>query len=196
MIVPIGSVVEIQKQKFVVAGYSPFLKKGEILPAYTTVPYPLGYLNPGKTLVFPIDEVDTILARGYEGTGETEIEERKAVESPVPIGTIVRIKGKKKLYMIAGYYPSGGECARQYAGVLYPNGMMTPRDLCLFDGNEIEQEIWRGYLDREAEKLLEALPGFLEESSELVRKICEFVQRVENETKRPEESNEISITMD
>ncbi len=196
MIVPIGSVIEIQKRKFVVAGYSPFLKKGEVLPAYTAVPYPLGYLSMGETLVFPIDEVDAILEEGYEGKQEGKEQETLEKEKLLPVGSIVKIKEKKRLYMIAGFYPSSGEYVRQYAGVTYPNGMMKIQDICMFDGKDIGTVLWKGYLDEEGQVLLEALPEFLEEASGLTREVCDFIKRVEKEKKKPEESNEISIIME
>ncbi len=81
----------------------------------------------------------------------------------LPIGTVVLLKGGKKKLMITGFYVSavGQSQIYDYSGCLYPEGIMSSKENGLFNHDQIDQIIYRGYDSEEEkafkEKLYEAI---------------------------------------
>ncbi len=71
----------------------------------------------------------------------------------LPIGTIVLLKGGKKKLMIPGFYVSaeGYNETFDYCACLYPEGVISSKENGVFNHDQIEQVIYRGY-DSEEEK--------------------------------------------
>lgn len=70
----------------------------------------------------------------------------------LPIGTIVLLKGAKKRLMITGFcsFDEGKkDKAYDYTGCLYPEGIISSKQMALFDHNQIEKVFYLGYQDAE-----------------------------------------------
>lgn len=89
----------------------------------------------------------------------------------LPLGTILTLKEGEKKVMIVGRIQKHEESGKlyDYAGVLYPEGMISSKELYLFYAEDIEylyhigmqdeeEFAFRAYIEKEAEKL-----GILEE---------------------------------
>lgn len=92
----------------------------------------------------------------------------------LPIGTVVRLKGRKMKAMIVGYLmidPSSRELF-DYCAVDFPCGFAYPeRKSFGFDSNEIESVSFNGPMNDETEKCINRL---LEITSELEEeKLCQ-----------------------
>ncbi len=74
-------------------------------------------------------------------------------EKFLPIGTVVLLKGGKKRLMITGYCPMGnGEKAGMvydYAGCIYPEGMIFAENIAAFNHEQIETVYQKGLIDEE-----------------------------------------------
>ena len=72
----------------------------------------------------------------------------------LPIGTVVLLKGGKKKLMITGFFvkAAGHDEIFDYSGCLYPEGIINSKENGLFNHDQIEQVIYRGY-DSEEEKV-------------------------------------------
>lgn len=73
-------------------------------------------------------------------------------EKYLPIGTVVMLKGGTKRVMITGF------CVMQegnkkkmwdYSACLYPEGMLSSRENCLFDHEQIDKVYYLGLIDDE-----------------------------------------------
>ena len=95
-------------------------------------------------------------------------------EQILPIGTVVKLQNSTALLMIAGYLPEG-ESNRgkiwDYSGFLYPIGLRDPKEVYLFDQNQIAEIHALGYQDTEAfgflahmKEMKETMPRPLEEN--------------------------------
>lgn len=70
----------------------------------------------------------------------------------LPIGTVVLLKGAKKRLMITGfcsYDESKKDKAFDYTGCLYPEGIISSKQMALFDHSQIEKIFYLGYSDDE-----------------------------------------------
>lgn len=69
----------------------------------------------------------------------------------LPIGSVVLLKGAQKKIMIIGRFQVSVETKTiyDYAGCLYPEGMMNPKDLFLFQHDDIETIYYMGMQDEE-----------------------------------------------
>lgn len=72
------------------------------------------------------------------------------VKNLLPLGTIVILKGTSKKVMIIGVCPqskndAGETVANDYIGVMYPEGYISADMFMVFDRDNIEQVIQKGY---------------------------------------------------
>ena len=70
----------------------------------------------------------------------------------LPIGTVVLLKGAKKRLMITGFCSFDEEKkdkAYDYTGCLYPEGIITSKQMALFNHNQIDKIYFMGYQDEE-----------------------------------------------
>lgn len=72
----------------------------------------------------------------------------------LPIGSIVKLKGLEKSFMIYGYMQSCGIKEKKildYCAVPYPEGNLDPRFNIAFNRDKIEEVIFCGYEDEKFE---------------------------------------------
>ena len=94
----------------------------------------------------------------------------------LPIGTVVLLKGGKKELMIISYciIPAGdvydkngkvdvGETMFDYAGCVYPEGMITSDQLFAFNHDQIEKVVYKGYETDNQKEISKVLNGGLAE---------------------------------
>lgn len=70
----------------------------------------------------------------------------------LPIGTVVLLKGAKKRLMITGfcsYDEEKKDKAYDYTGCLYPEGIVTNKQMALFNHSQIEKVYHVGLKDQE-----------------------------------------------
>lgn len=78
----------------------------------------------------------------------------------LPIGTVVLLKGAKKRLMITGFcsFDEGKkDKAYDYTGCLYPEGIITSRQMALFNHSQIEKVYHLGLRDEEEKQFKQKL---------------------------------------
>lgn len=78
----------------------------------------------------------------------------------LPIGTVVLLKEAKKRLMITGfcsYDESKKDKAFDYTGCLYPEGIISSKQMALFDHSQIEKIFYLGYSDDEDKSFKKAM---------------------------------------
>ena len=73
-------------------------------------------------------------------------------EKYLPIGTVVRLRDGKKNLMIIGFMTDSSQTNNKvydYIGVLYPEGVLSTDMNFLFDHNQIEEVLFKGYVTEE-----------------------------------------------
>lgn len=84
----------------------------------------------------------------------------------LPIGSIVLLKGGEKRLMINGVMQSEMEQDGRdydYHGILYPEGHIGEQFQYLFNHEDIENVVFRGYEDEERAIFIEKLAEYYEE---------------------------------
>jgi hypothetical protein len=85
------------------------------------------------------------------------------IENLLPIGSIVRLKDSEKRLMVFGIKQSGSsggsDVDADYIGVLYPEGYMGEQYQYLFNHENIEEIVYRGFEDSERDTFLQNLSG-------------------------------------
>ena len=91
----------------------------------------------------------------------------------LPIGTVVLLKGAKKRLMITGFCSfddAKKDKAYDYTGCLYPEGIISSKQMALFNHNQIEKIYYLGLQDQEEksfkEKLNNELKKLIEKQSQ------------------------------
>lgn len=83
------------------------------------------------------------------------------LENLLPIGSIVRLKDSEKRMMVFGIAQTGatdeGEVTADYIGVPYPEGNMGIQYQYLFDHEDIDEIVYRGFEDDARDAFLEQL---------------------------------------
>lgn len=85
------------------------------------------------------------------------------IEDLLPIGSIVLLKGGEKRLMICGVKQSDLENPNKiydYLGVFYPEGHIGKDFQYLFDHEQIDKIIFRGYEDQERKDFFARLASF------------------------------------
>lgn len=81
-------------------------------------------------------------------------------EKYLPIGTVVMLKGGSKRAMITGFCVTGEENKEKmfdYAGCIYPEGVVSSKQILLFDHNQIEAIYHMGLIDDEEKQFKQKL---------------------------------------
>lgn len=81
----------------------------------------------------------------------------------IPIGSVVLLRNAAKKLMIMGYMPynkENPETKYDYAGVLYPEGFLGMQGIFLFNHEDIDDVVFRGYHNPEYDRFMQ----FAEES--------------------------------
>ena len=88
----------------------------------------------------------------------------------LPIGTVVLLKGAKKRLMITGFCSFDEEKkdkAFDYTGCLYPEGIISSKQMALFNHDQIDKVFYLGYSDQEEKIFKQKL---VEELNKLIQK--------------------------
>ena len=90
----------------------------------------------------------------------------------LPIGTVVLLKGGKKRLMITGFCSvdeAKKDKAYDYTGCLYPEGIISSKQMALFNHSQIEKIYFLGYSDQEEkqfkQKLVQELKKIIEKQN-------------------------------
>ena len=78
----------------------------------------------------------------------------------LPIGTVVLLRGAEKILMITGFCSfdeAKKDKAYDYTGCLYPEGIISSKQMALFNHNQIEKVFFLGYSDLEEKKFKQNL---------------------------------------
>lgn len=80
----------------------------------------------------------------------------------LPVGSVVLLKGATKKSVIIGIMQNtvnkeGNVIEHDYVGVMYPEGLLTPETMFLFNHDAITDVIFRGYENPERDELIEKL---------------------------------------
>lgn len=82
-------------------------------------------------------------------------------EKYLPIGSVVLLKGAKKRLMITGFYVKAktgdDDTIYDYSGCLYPEGVISSDENCVFNHDQIDKIYFLGYVDEEEKKFKEDL---------------------------------------
>ena len=81
------------------------------------------------------------------------------VRTLLPIGSVVLLKDTEKRLMIFGIRQTNSETQQNYdyVGVLYPEGNLGEEMRFMFDNDDIQEVVFRGYDDEERHQFLENL---------------------------------------
>ena len=82
----------------------------------------------------------------------------------LPVGTVVLLKEASRPVVIIGYsvVEEGSQDVWDYLGCAYPVGVLSSDKNLLFQSNQIEKILFRGYCDQEGEKFLNLLKQDME----------------------------------
>lgn len=79
---------------------------------------------------------------------------------PLPIGSVIRLAGEEKRYMILGYLRYARNDHTKifdYSGCPYPEGFLSPTDNFVFNHESIKSIYALGYCDQKQERFTELL---------------------------------------
>lgn len=88
----------------------------------------------------------------------------------LPVGTVVLLKGASKKLMITGFCSFDEEKkdkAYDYTGCLYPEGIISSKQMALFNHSQIEKIFFLGYQNEEEKEFKQKL---VEEVNKLIKK--------------------------
>lgn len=94
----------------------------------------------------------------------------------LPIGTVVLLKGAKKRLMITGFcsFDEGKkDKAYDYTGCLYPEGIISSKQMALFNHSQIEKVYYLGLRDEEEKQF----------KQKLVIELNKIIQKQQSENK-------------
>ncbi|MBO5303952.1 MAG: DUF4176 domain-containing protein [Lachnospiraceae bacterium] len=83
----------------------------------------------------------------------------------LPIGSVIWLKEAERALMIFGVKQSNMETGEEYdyIGVIYPEGNMGTDSQFLFQHEDIERVVFRGFEDEQREEFIENLTQFYEQ---------------------------------
>jgi hypothetical protein len=85
----------------------------------------------------------------------------KEIKNILPIGSVVLLKGGSKKLMIYGVMQSDTEGNDyDYIGVLYPEGNIGAQAQFLFQHEDIEEIVFRGYENQERDAFIQKLDNY------------------------------------
>lgn len=88
-------------------------------------------------------------------------------EKFLPIGTVVLLKNATKKIMITGFYvkAEGQGQVFDYTGCIYPEGVISSTQNCVFNHNQIDKIYHIGMIDEEEKKFKEVLKKAIEKEN-------------------------------
>ena len=88
-------------------------------------------------------------------------------EKFLPIGTVVLLKNATKKIMITGFYvkAEGQDHVFDYTGCIYPEGVISSTQNCVFNHNQIDKIYHIGMIDEEEKKFKEVLKKAIEKEN-------------------------------
>ena len=106
-------------------------------------------------------------------------EEVESVDRPLPLGSVVRLRGGKLKLMVVSRAlrvpaANGKQYYFDYGAVAYPNGLVTP-DMAYFQLDAVEEVYHWGYSDDEDMQVLESIHYFLDTHPEIERGSAEVM---------------------
>lgn len=106
-------------------------------------------------------------------------------EKFLPIGSVVLLEGASKRLMIIGFCVTnkngGDDKVYDYAGCLYPEGVISSEETALFNHERIKKVYFKGYSDYENDQFMERLKKALEEDKKEKPKIKEDTEILSTE---------------
>lgn len=81
-------------------------------------------------------------------------------EKFLPLGSVVLLKNATKRLMITGFYvkaDENNEKTYDYVGCLYPEGVISSKENCVFNHEQIDKIFFIGYSDDEEKSFKEKL---------------------------------------
>ena len=81
-------------------------------------------------------------------------------EKFLPLGSVVLLKNATKRLMITGFYVKADENEEKtydYVGCLYPEGVISSKENCVFNHEQIDKIFFIGYSDDEEKSFKEKL---------------------------------------
>jgi len=81
-------------------------------------------------------------------------------EKFLPLGSVVLLKNATKRLMITGFYvkaDENNEKTYDYVGCLYPEGVISSKENCVFNHEQIDKIFFIGYSDDEEKRFKEKL---------------------------------------
>lgn len=81
-------------------------------------------------------------------------------EKFLPLGSVVLLKNATKRLMITGFYVKADENDEKtydYVGCLYPEGVISSKENCVFNHEQIDKIFFIGYSDDEEKSFKEKL---------------------------------------
>lgn len=85
-------------------------------------------------------------------------------EKFLPIGTVVLLKNATKRIMIIGFCAMTKEQEGKifdYCGCIYPEGLISSSQTCMFDHSQIEKIFFKGFEDEEEAEFKTKLNGLI-----------------------------------
>ena len=89
----------------------------------------------------------------------------KVGEKFLPAGTVVMLKGGTKRVMIIGFCAVEGQNKEiyDYSGCLFPEGLLSSNEVCMFNHDQIEKVYHEGLIDEEETAFKEELKKYINE---------------------------------
>ena len=106
------------------------------------------------------------------------------LEKFLPLGSICKVKGGKRKVMITGfciYADSNENKIYDYCGCAYPEGMLSTKEVSLFDHNEIEKVYIVGPSNKEDKEFKANLKAVLKEIEHTSNEVLDGLTNTEEE---------------
>lgn len=96
-------------------------------------------------------------------------------EPLLPIGSVVRIKGGGFKLLVVGFFPEDDGRSYDYLGAPYPQGMLEFPNLLLFDREQIDEVLHKGFADEAGSAALDAAQQLMNSQAEMNQRILKTV---------------------
>ncbi|MBQ6539373.1 MAG: DUF4176 domain-containing protein [Bacilli bacterium] len=117
-----------------------------------------------ETEILELNEKPTLDRLGDEKIEETPVIIGNVEKEFLPLGSVVLLKEASKKIMIVGFLTSRMDdesTVYDYAGCLFPEGILTSDESLLFNEEDIEEVIARGYENDEVKEFNSKLKEIL-----------------------------------
>ncbi len=96
-------------------------------------------------------------------------------EPLLPIGSVVRVKDGDFKLLVVGFYPENDGYSYDYLGAPYPQGLLEFPNFLLFDCEQIDEVLHKGYIDEAGGAALDAAQLLMNSQAEMNQKILRTV---------------------